>query len=139
MNLKKDWLLISDMAYDYTNYVEADDDIAAESKRKELVVALKDAIVTHGNVPYLLETLADYTPNISKKLRLFEHAFRLNVAVSNYNDSLSCANSALRAAMIDGLDEYIRIWQPKVLEYSSKADDLDWIRDAKKLLSGDLW
>lgn len=127
------------MACDYTNYAMADDEIAAESKKKELVAALKVARLRHGEVPFLLETLADYTSNISEKLVLLDQAFRLNIAVFDYNEALSCANSALRAVIENKLDTQIEFWRSKVGEFSLVADDPDEVLEAKKLLSGNLW
>jgi hypothetical protein len=135
MDLKKDWETIAEIACEYTNYTLADDEIAAGSRKNELVAVIRSTIKKHGNVPFLLETLADYTDSLKEALELYERAAVLNVEASNFNDALSCANRALDRALDDEWHSPIALWRSRVEAYALKADDKDELAEAKRLLS----
>lgn len=134
MSLKDDWLVVLDLACEYTNYVIAGDEVASKYKKKHLVAELKKARRVYGDVPIVISTLAEYTSNVSKKLNLLNEAFELNVEGNNYNEALSCANSALRTCIDEKLVSEIASWFPKVDKFSKLADDTLEIADANELL-----
>ncbi len=131
---KVEWDVITRIACDIVNYTIAEDEIAAGSKRKEILKELNRLRSIHGDEPSIIHIIGVYTRNAKRKLVLFELSYQMLIPNSEYNDSLDVANSAFEFCMEINLIDQVIAWRERVKSLLLKATDRESLDEARRLM-----
>jgi len=135
MNFKTDWDIVTQLACDITNYTIANDEIASNSKRKEILNELDRLRSVYGERSFIIMITALYTLNSRKKLLLFEKSYQIACGENEYDDSLATANSAFQFCLEETLSDEARVWGQRVNFLLTHSNDAELLDEARELLS----
>jgi len=131
---KVEWDVITRIACDIVNYTIAEDEIAAGSKKKDILKELNRLRTIHGDEPSTIHALGLYTQNSKRKIRFFKLSYQISIRNNEFNDALDAANSAFDFCMEMKLTDRVIVWRERVESLLSHATDRESLDEARRLL-----
>lgn len=133
-NLKHEWKGVAEMASNFANYVMADDAIAAERQRIELMSKLALMRENYGDHPSIVATQAEYCLSVRDRLDLWGIAYNGYLSACDLEGALSCATSAFRDC-IENKSFLLDVWKSRLIDSMRCGEDAWEMSEGAELLA----